>query len=120
MGMEPWFFPWWPIAFCLDSKIRLEATARLLPFSMPVVDTGSRNAGLLPTIRDEERYRFDDSGHDRLVALESVAVTPASLTAKDGHGRTRAWPEILGGGARIRTGVRGFAGPCLNHSATPP
>ena len=25
-----------------------------------------------------------------------------------------------GGGARIRTGVRGFAGPCLNHSATPP
>ena len=26
----------------------------------------------------------------------------------------------VGGGARIRTGVRGFAGPCLNHSATPP
>ena len=26
----------------------------------------------------------------------------------------------LGGGDRNRTGVQGFAGPCLNHSATPP
>ena len=26
----------------------------------------------------------------------------------------------LGGGAQNRTGVQGFAGPCLNHSATPP
>ena len=26
----------------------------------------------------------------------------------------------LRGGDRNRTGVRGFAGPCLNHSATPP
>ncbi len=25
-----------------------------------------------------------------------------------------------GGGGRNRTAVRGFAGPCLNHSATPP
>ena len=24
------------------------------------------------------------------------------------------------GGGRNRTAVRGFAGPCLNHSATPP
>ena len=28
--------------------------------------------------------------------------------------------EPLGGGGRNRTAVRGFAGPCLNHSATPP
>ena len=28
--------------------------------------------------------------------------------------------EALGGGDRNRTGVQGFAGPCLNHSATPP
>ena len=27
---------------------------------------------------------------------------------------------VTGGGDRNRTGVRGFAGPCLNHSATPP
>ena len=27
---------------------------------------------------------------------------------------------FVGGGDRNRTGVRGFAGPCLNHSATPP
>lgn len=26
----------------------------------------------------------------------------------------------LGGGDRNRTGVQGFAGPCLSHSATPP
>ena len=27
---------------------------------------------------------------------------------------------FIGGGERNRTAVRGFAGPCLNHSATPP
>jgi hypothetical protein len=26
----------------------------------------------------------------------------------------------IGGGDRNRTGVQGFAGPCLSHSATPP
>ena len=30
------------------------------------------------------------------------------------------WAESLGGGGGNRTRARGFAGPCLNHSATPP
>ena len=38
-----------------------------------------------------------------------------------GRGRPVARLEHLhGGGDRNRTGVQGFAGPCLNHSATPP
>ena len=37
-------------------------------------------------------------------------------TPRDG---TRGVPAV-GGGGRNRTAVRGFAGPCLNHSATPP
>ena len=37
-----------------------------------------------------------------------------------GESVTAPTKPMPGGGARIRTGVRGFAGPCLNHSATPP
>ena len=39
-------------------------------------------------------------------------------------GQVRSTPALtcafLGGGGRNRTAVGGFAGPCLNHSATPP
>ena len=41
-----------------------------------------------------------------------------------GTGRQTRSPVVpkdaAGGGGRNRTDVRGFAGPCLNHSATPP
>ena len=42
-----------------------------------------------------------------------VRPTKAPWTGLDQH-------ERLGGGERNRTAVEGFAGPCLNHSATPP
>ena len=43
------------------------------------------------------------------------------LRSSSRGGRPRTdWAESLGGGGGNRTRVRGFAGPCLNHSATPP
>ncbi len=46
--------------------------------------------------------------------LRPLTPSSARLGHKNGGGN---W---VGGGERNRTAVQGFAGPCLNHSATPP
>ena len=59
----------------------------------------------------------------RLIRIEPSALVHGILAVTGAESRTGS-PNcpgaMFGGGARIRTGVRGFAGPCLNHSATPP
>ena len=49
-----------------------------------------------------------------MCAMESGRTSDVS------HGERRSSAVTPGGGGRNRTAVRGFAGPCLNHSATPP
>ena len=46
--------------------------------------------------------------------MEQTGLEPAVSRIIPSTGRTKR------GGGRNRTAVRGFAGPCLNHSATPP
>lgn len=59
----------------------------------------------------------------RSALLEPKSQRTDCRVAAPEHGVSPALPpnrEALGGGAQNRTGVEGFAGPCLNHSATPP
>ena len=44
-------------------------------------------------------------------SLNPPAIDPGKIASDQ---------PVLGGGDRNRTGVQGFAGPCLSHSATPP
>ena len=48
-----------------------------------------------------------------------TAIGRLRSSSRGGWPRTD-WAESLGGGGGNRTRARGFAGPCLNHSATPP
>jgi hypothetical protein len=54
-------------------------------------------------------------GFEPLTSSASRKRSPPELSA-----RTSGCYRSCRGGDRNRTGVRGFAGPCLNHSATPP
>lgn len=57
--------------------------------------------------------RLTEARDGRGMAPARAVRATALCTARD-QGR------FVGGGDRNRTGVQGFAGPCLNHSATPP
>ena len=68
---------------------------------------------------------------NRVVKCPNLNCLPPSSTDKVSRGRRdarqgqlqmclQAVTTTTGGGGRNRTAVRGFAGPCLNHSATPP
>ena len=82
----------------------------------------------------EQRDRRLSRRGDQLPAAPKwfTGGSRSSSGVRHGCGIERSRPEALGakcipptgrtsrGGGRNRTAVRGFAGPCLNHSATPP
>ncbi len=55
------------------------------------------------------------TGIEPVTSCVSSKRSPAELTPLGRH-----LSRAPGGGERNRTAVQGFAGPCLNHSATPP
>ena len=55
-----------------------------------------------------------------MVGCCGTSPPPPTETKVPPLGTTHPEEAHLGGGGRNRTAVRGFAGPCLNHSATPP
>ncbi len=63
--------------------------------------------------------------HDRSdrCGPQNFASFPRLRRPLEGPTTLRGWPltsQNAGGGERNRTAVEGFAGPCLDHSATPP
>jgi hypothetical protein len=62
----------------------------------------------------------------KMAAIDSLETGrrsgPEPETSYLSHRPVRMAPDQLnaGGGERNRTAVEGFAGPCLDHSATPP
>jgi hypothetical protein len=77
------------------------------------------DAGKAATVTNlyDIRRGNDAKGRGDDVKSQQITVTIGKGRKSRIYHLTRIFP---GGGARIRTGVRGFAGPCLNHSATPP
>jgi len=78
---------------------------------------------------DAQIATIDRDVEARVAQLGGTSVQPAAGWTRDGGRGGRSgrrlgypfWPgKTSGGGGRNRTAVRGFAGPCLNHSATPP
>ena len=105
---------------------------------MARIGHSSPRAALIYQHASEERDRAAADFLDQQIAAVEPSERAQVVAISDGTSGARAmdarWPAregrqpenrprpggTLRGGGRNRTAVRGFAGPCLNHSATPP